>query len=177
MYCTNCGKKLEGGEFCTNCGNKIEPSVDSQIPNISNTINSTASKTTVQHKSKKNVLAVIGGIVALVIVILVLTEGKSEDKNTVPYYSDPYTNTQGYVPPPVYYANDFTDDFDYDSYDSYDSYDYSNTSQTCTSCYGSGICPICNGTGQYSMYGNDYSECTACYGTGICSICGGDGVY
>ncbi len=168
MFCTNCGKKIEGGNFCTNCGKKIEPMLNSQTQ--VQTMASTASKTA----NKKSLFVIIGGVSAFVILILILTVGKSEKKNTVPYYSDPYTNTQGYIQPPAYYSNDFSGNSDYDSYDSYD---YGSSSQTCTSCYGSGSCSFCHGTGQYSMYGNDLSECTACYGTGICSICGGDGVY
>jgi len=170
MYCTNCGNKLEGGEYCPNCGMKIAPisNVQPQISN--NTIKSSAPK----NINKKNMFVVIGSVVALLLLILVLTEGKSNDDNTSPNYSAPYYNTQGLNTPSSdysYYYSDNTDDY------SYDTYDYSNTSQTCTACYGSGSCSICNGTGQYSMYGNDLSECTACYGTGDCSICGGDGVY
>lgn len=172
MYCTNCGKELSGGEFCTNCGKKIDSSVNNQVPNYNNAMY-TAPSPAKKPINKTTVFAVVGGVAALLLIILVFTHGKSNDNNTIPYYGDPYTDTQG-INPPAGYSNGYSG---YSDYDTYDSYDYSNNSQICPSCYGSGTCPICNGTGQYSMYGNDYSECSACGGTGVCSVCGGAGVF
>lgn len=180
MYCTNCGKELNGGEFCTNCGKKVEPSSDNQITNFSSTTNSYVPKKPINNKNRNIVFSVVGGAAVLLIVILAFGHGKADDRNTIPYYSEPYSGTQGVVPPPADYSDGYSGYSDYDTYDSndtYDSYDYGNSTQTCPSCYGSGTCPICSGTGQYSMYGNDYSECTACGGTGICSVCGGSGVF
>lgn len=63
---------------------------------------------------------------------------------------------------------------DYDTQDDYDSGSPETQRTLCVSCHGSGICPVCDGTGVYSNYGQS-SECSACGGTGVCSICGGSG--
>ncbi|MEA4894132.1 MAG: hypothetical protein VB064_02605 [Oscillospiraceae bacterium] len=173
MFCTNCGKELNGGEFCTNCGAKIAPAVNTQSQSYDGTVNYPTPRPAAGPANKKTLFAIVGGIAALLIIALVLTHGKDNGKNTVPHYSEPYNYSQGYSVPYSYYSNDFSG---YPDFDADNSYDYGSTSQICPSCFGSGTCPICHGTGQYSMYGNDYSECTACGGTGVCSICGGDGI-
>jgi hypothetical protein len=63
---------------------------------------------------------------------------------------------------------------DYYGYDANDSYSYTPQQTICVSCYGSGTCPLCNGTGTYSNYG--YSSDCSC-DDGVCSICGGAGYY
>ena len=45
---------------------------------------------------------------------------------------------------------------------------------TCTTCYGSGKCPICNGTGEIWYMPHD-GWCAACRGTGKCYGCDGKG--
>ena len=40
----------------------------------------------------------------------------------------------------------------------------------CDPCHGTGICPICRGTGEY-----DGSDCMACSGTKKCHVCQGTG--
>ncbi len=166
MYCANCGRKHDGGKFCMYCGKEITPG----------TYTSSAPAPAARKTNKKALLAVIGAAAVVLTVVLVVMLSKPGDRYPIPYYSDPYTNTQEFVPPPLDFSDDYDNYYDDDSYNYDDSYDYGNASFTCPSCHGSGTCPICNGTGQYSMYGNELSTCTACYGTGICSICDGDGV-
>ncbi|OQB25402.1 MAG: hypothetical protein BWY11_00361 [Firmicutes bacterium ADurb.Bin182] len=167
MFCSHCGKKIEGGNFCSYCGMKAENSSVSGGPAAGGSL---SHKTSLQPKSKKG-LAAIAIIAAVVIVILILTERKPETI-PMPYNINPYVNPYGgysNILPPADFSDGFSDDtFDYGGIGSV---------QTCISCYGSGSCSICKGTGQYSMYGNELSVCTACYGTGICTICDGDGQY
>lgn len=165
MYCINCGKKSEGGQFCMSCGKKLVPPVYNQTQNPYNSSQSTAAVTTMQHTSNKAVLGIIGAAVIVLILVIVLTRGISRAQQPAQYYSNPYNNSQGFIVPPA----DFSNGFSYDN--SYDSYNSGNTSQLCPSCRGSGICPICHGTGRYSMYGNALSDCTACDGSGECSVC------
>lgn len=181
MYCTNCGKELSGGEFCTNCGQRVGSPINNQNPNLNVPVNRPVPKTASNNKNRTILLSVVGGAALLLVVILVFSHGKHRDNNTIPYNNDPYNYSQDFNAPSSDYSNGYSgyDTYDsyntYDSDDTYDSYDYGNNKQICPSCFGSGTCPICDGTGQYSMYGSDYSTCTACGGTGVCSICGGTG--
>lgn len=58
-----------------------------------------------------------------------------------------------------------------------------NSSQViekCTACYGSGQCPVCNGSGKsqapdYTGTRSYTPDCTYCSGTGRCPKCGGTG--
>lgn len=173
MYCIYCGKKIEGGTFCPYCGKKVVPVTNAQPPN-SNETKSNNTVTAVHNTSNKRVFVIIGAAVLALVVVFVITHGRSRNQFSNPYNINPYSNSQNLIQPPANFSYDFSDD-SYDNSD--DTYSYGSSTQTCISCHGSGSCDICNGTGQYSMYGNDLSECTACYGTGDCSICGGDGVY
>lgn len=118
----------------------------------------------------KKAIGFIVAVVAIIVVITILTESKPAETYSPQYgasYSNPYGGSQGVILPPADFSGSYSDD----------TFDYGSGGQTCTACYGSGSCSICNGTGQYSMYGNDLDDCSGCYGSGICTICGGDGVY
>lgn len=180
MFCSNCGTELKVGLFCPNCGKKIGSTPENQIANSYVAPTGYAPKNTISNKNRNIILSVVGGVTILIIAVFVLGHGKSKDNDTVPFYSAPYSDTQGQLSPSDGFSNGNSGYSVYDPYDSYvsdDSYDYSDTKRICPSCNGSGTCPICNGTGEYSMYGMDYSTCTACGGTGTCSICGGVGYY
>lgn len=160
MFCSNCGKQHNGGKFCIYCGNEV-----TAVTYISGTPVPATPKT-----SKKALLVVIGAAAVILTVALVITLGNTRDNYIVPYFDNPYSNTQEFVPPPLDFSDDYDNYYD-DPYNYEESYDYGDTSYTCPSCHGSGTCPICNGTGQYSMYGNELSICSACGGTGMCSVC------
>ena len=53
----------------------------------------------------------------------------------------------------------------------------SSLARECQQCNGTGICPICNGTGGH-YYGNPlkWSACLSCGGKTTCHYCGGDGI-
>jgi hypothetical protein len=175
MYCIHCGKKLEGGNFCISCGKKVGNGLGGQPQNTASSTRSIPAAPAAQRMDKKPVFIIIGVAAVILIASILLKQGISRPKYTAPYDSNPYSGSQGLYQLPPDYSYDFSDD-SY-SFDTDDSYNYGSSSQICISCHSSGYCDTCNGTGQYSMYGNPLSECPSCNGTGDCSICGGDGIY
>jgi hypothetical protein len=131
------------------------------------------------------------GIIIMLIIIVSIFMGANKSNydsyRDTEYYQAPAYNDNSdiFVEDPFvedpFAADPFAEDpFAYDEYDSeYPADDYVITDQqdTCISCYGSGYCDDCNGTGQYSMYGNPLDTCPSCDGDGICSICDGLGYY
>ena len=124
------------------------------------------------------ILLIVGGCIAagfllLIIVIAVVFVGAkiigSADEHDNAYTQD-YDNYdtdndgENYIYPDIGL-------YDYDEDDFYVPEDKRTL---CVSCHGSGTCPVCDGTGVYSNYGQS-SECSACDGTGVCSICDGSG--
>jgi hypothetical protein len=164
MYCTECGRKLDGGAYCSGCGKKVEPENNGQAYNPQQPpINTGVMQTYTQKKQNRTVVFAVVALTVVFVISVFIRGGSHGAGYQVP---DGYTYSvpQGQLAPP---------DYSYDG--SYFSYDGGDSSQICMACKGTGSCDICNGTGQYSMYGNELSECTACNGTGDCSICDGDG--
>lgn len=203
MFCTQCGSKLsDTSKFCNKCGAKVNNPVQVPVQQIYPTTSSVSAPVTApgrRQPPKSNALPVIliaggvfaAGFIIVVVIIAVIFIGgfisDTDSYNDTEYYQTlPYEdNNDVFVEDPFAedpFAEDpFTEDpFAYDEYDSeYPADDYVITDQqdTCISCYGSGYCDDCNGTGQFSMYGNPLDTCPSCDGDGICSICDGLGYY
>jgi len=202
MFCRKCGKNIPDiSKFCDRCGTRVihevpgTSSTISPIPAVPIPSPRTVSTARVPQpvypspsqprtsasvppkpasSSTAKILIIVGACIAAGIFLLILLIGlffvgskiigsASDSDNGYTYDYDAGSYDGNYVYP------------DLDLYDTDDGYISPDTERsTCVSCHGSGICPVCDGTGVYRNYGQS-SECSACDGTGVCSICDGSG--
>jgi hypothetical protein len=156
------------------------PSPTNPVPPLNGVPPASAPHKPASSNTTKILLIVGAAIAAFVLLIVIIIAvvfigskiiGSANDSGDS---NDGYTYDAGNAD--EYYAYPTLDLFgdDYDS-QSGDDYVYPDTQRTlCVSCHGSGMCPVCDGTGIYSNYGQS-SECSACDGSGVCSICDGSG--
>ena len=156
------------------------PSPTNPVPPLNGVPPASAPHKPASSNTTKILLIVGAAIAAFVLLIVIIIAvvfigskiiGSANDSGDS---NDSYTYDAGNAD--EYYAYPTLDLFgdDYDS-QSGDDYVYPDTQRTlCVSCHGSGMCPVCDGTGIYSNYGQS-SECSACDGSGVCSICDGSG--
>lgn len=202
MFCRQCGKKIsDGSKFCMYCGKQVISYTEALKPAV-NTFSGTVSASsaasagspanvpssvpkTVPDTDKRasgsgslKIFLIIGGVAvfAAFLVVIITVVGligsnifSSNDRRTADNGNDNSDAGQ-------YYVYEDPDSYGYDiGGNDYGGNDVNSNQHTiCVSCHGSGMCPVCDGTGTYRNYGQS-SDCSACGGTGICSICGGSG--
>ena len=192
MYCRKCGNRLpDTSNFCNKCGTRVlrdippVPPVNGSAPVRTAAPVPKSAPSSMPAGSPKpsspnttRTLIIVGACIAGVILLIILAVGAifvaSKIFGSSNDGGDRYTYDEGagngnYVYPGIL---PFGGDNDSQGNDDYVSPDTQRT--LCVSCHGTGTCPVCDGTGVYSNYGQS-SVCSACGGTGVCSICGGSG--
>ena len=184
MFCRNCGKNIPDiSKFCDRCGTRVIH----EVPVTSTTISpipasqprtSTPAPVKPASSNTTKILLIVGaciaaGVLLLIVLFTVLFIG-SQILESASDNDNGYTQDYDYnFDAGNYDGNYIYPDLDLSDYD--DDYVTPDTERSlCVSCHGSGMCPVCDGTGTYRNYGQS-SECSACDGTGVCSICDGSG--